>query len=110
MISYPLGEPFFNGLGQIKEDKVKHLLGNSLKNVVGWYHYRQEFRLATSLRDRNMHNDLSTLVSSVNPFMEKENFTLCLLSASVNETGGTHRFKHQLLRKPKFVQMLKISS
>ncbi|OXU28333.1 hypothetical protein TSAR_012864 [Trichomalopsis sarcophagae] len=99
VVSYPLGEPFFNGLGQIKKDKLTALLGQKLKNVVGWYHFRQEFRLATSLRDKNIHNDLSTLVSSINPLMEKESFTLCLLSSSVNETGGTHRFKHQLLRK-----------
>ena len=99
MVAYPLGEPFFNTTGVIHEEKLTNFIEDNAKKVVGWYHYRQEDRLAASLRDRIMHDDLSRYFSNINALLPEDIFIFCILTSQVSDTGGTHKFKHILYRK-----------
>lgn len=95
--AYPLGDPFFDSIGQIDRGKLKYLLDSKTKQIVGWYHFRNNFDLKLTMRDKNLHTEMSNFFS--HEYLTKENFLCCLLTCTKSDDHGTHRFRHILLRK-----------
>ncbi|KAL7292161.1 hypothetical protein TKK_0014118 [Trichogramma kaykai] len=101
IVAYPSRiKPFFENHGALKENKLMHFLDTQKDRVIGWYHYREDHNyMASSLRDRHLHKNLSSFFSKNNESLSKENFIFMLLSCSKSESGGTHKCKHLILRK-----------
>lgn len=101
IVAHPMGcEPFFNTTGQVDEERLKEFLKDDLKKVVGWYHYRYNFKLVfNSLRDRNLFRELSKFFSKWNTVQDERNFLFFLMGTTENETMSTHKFKHVLYQR-----------
>ncbi|XP_011506353.1 PREDICTED: BRISC complex subunit Abro1-like [Ceratosolen solmsi marchali] len=99
--AYPISKPFYNSIGKLDEEILKNFLKDNIKQVVGWFHYRENLPIRASIRDKILHCQLSAFFSKINNIQRKDNFILCLMNSSVSAGGGTYKFKHHLFRYEK---------
>ncbi|XP_060565168.1 uncharacterized protein LOC132724345 [Ruditapes philippinarum] len=88
----PKDQLFYNGKGDIQVEKVKDLLRDKHKKVVGWYCFRRNSTIRPSFRERLLHYNLTrTFVQDGDKFL----FLLCSAKTSTNRS--THTFDHSFL-------------
>ncbi|XP_035725858.1 BRISC complex subunit FAM175B-like isoform X1 [Vespa mandarinia] len=84
--------------GRIDKEKLKDFLSYKSKQVIGWFRFRHNSCLVPTLRDKLLHKQFASHFSSSHGYKE-DFFVTCLLSSSVSNTSGTHKFRHVLLRR-----------
>lgn len=84
--------------GRIDKEKLEDFLSYKSKQVIGWFRFRHNSCLVPTLRDKLLHKQFASHFSSSHGYKE-DFFITCLLSSSVSNTSGTHKFRHVLLRR-----------
>ncbi|KAI4491577.1 hypothetical protein M0804_002969 [Polistes exclamans] len=84
--------------GRIDKEKLKDFLSHKSKQVIGWFRFRHNLCLVPTLRDKLLHKQFASYFSSSHGYKE-DFFVTCLLSSSVSNASGTHKFRHVLLRR-----------
>ncbi|XP_043664120.1 BRISC complex subunit FAM175B-like isoform X1 [Vespula pensylvanica] len=84
--------------GRIDKEKLRDFLSYKSKQVIGWFRFRHNSCLVPTLRDKLLHKQFASHFSSSHGYKE-DFFVTCLLSSSVSNSNGTHKFRHVLLRR-----------
>ncbi|XP_071448050.1 BRISC complex subunit Abraxas 2-like isoform X2 [Hetaerina americana] len=81
---------FYNNTGKVNEKKLKDIVKDKSKDIVGWFRFRRNTTLVPHLTDKVIHQQLSEILTTD----KKDVFTMCILSASKSSNESTHRFNH----------------
>ncbi|KAK2575814.1 hypothetical protein KPH14_007197 [Odynerus spinipes] len=84
--------------GRIDKEKLKDFLSDKSKQVIGWFRFRHNSCLVPTLRDKLLHKQFASHFSGSHGHKE-DLFVTCLLSSSMSNTSGTHKFRHVILRR-----------
>lgn len=85
---------FYDSSGAIKQQALDYILQGRHKEVLGWYKFRRNTSLEVSLREQNVHTNLShILVSTYEKF-----FIFGLFTNYLSSNEATHSFDHVFLR------------
>lgn len=87
-----------NETGKLHKESLKAFIHNRGKEIVGWFKFRHNNRLALTFRDKILHKELAQYFHECNPQLPKEYFVACILNATKTEKSGIHKFRHLLLR------------
>ncbi|XP_017878129.1 BRISC complex subunit FAM175B-like [Ceratina calcarata] len=102
VVACPLPDSLYNSIGRINKEKLKDLLRDKNKQVIGWFRFRQDVSLVPTFRDKVLHKEFASYFCNDNGSKEQF-FVTCLLSSSVSNRRGMHKFKHVFLRHRKGV-------
>lgn len=97
VLACPLPDTLYNSIGRINKEKLKDLLRDKNKQVIGWFRFRQDMNLIPTFRDKVLHKEFASYFCNANGSKEQF-FVTCLLSSSVSNRRGIHKFKHVFLR------------
>lgn len=97
IITCPSTNWLSNSVGQVDKERLKDFIRDKSKDIVGWFRFRKNESLIPTLQDKILHKELSSSLFSSGT-KNHQFFTMCLLNTSVSNRGGTHKFRHVLLR------------
>ncbi|XP_046385706.1 BRISC complex subunit Abraxas 2-like isoform X2 [Ischnura elegans] len=90
IIPVPNKYAFYNNIGKVDGNKLKEIVKDKSKDIIGWYRFRRNSSLAPHLTDGVIHQQLSEMLSE----SKKELFVTCILSSSKSSNQSTHRYNH----------------
>ncbi|KAG8224326.1 hypothetical protein J437_LFUL004282 [Ladona fulva] len=82
---------FYNHVGKVNAKKLKEILKEKAKEVVGWFRFRRNTSLTLHLSDKAIHRQLSEILL---PRESRYFYVMCILSSSKSSNESTHRFNH----------------
>ncbi|XP_054996711.1 BRCA1-A complex subunit Abraxas 1 [Sorex araneus] len=83
---------FYNSSGEVNVQALKKILSRAKTNVVGWYKFRRHSDQIMTFRERLLHQNLQTFIST------QELVFLLLTPSIVTESRSTHQLEHALYR------------
>uniref|UniRef100_A0A674CD34 BRCA1-A complex subunit Abraxas 1 n=1 Tax=Salmo trutta TaxID=8032 RepID=A0A674CD34_SALTR len=84
---------FYNSIGEVNQDEVRHLLSNyKEENVIGWYKQRRNTDQQMTFRKQVVHENLKRAVSN------QELIFLLLTPSEVTSSGSTHTLEYAVYR------------
>ncbi|XP_015121032.1 BRISC complex subunit FAM175B [Diachasma alloeum] len=90
-------DQIYDSGGKVNEDKLKDLIKDKGKSVVGWFRFRRNASLTPTLRDKIVHKQFLSIFRGASNQINENYFVVCMLNASVSPGEGTHKFKHVFL-------------
>ncbi|XP_055967116.1 BRCA1-A complex subunit Abraxas 1 [Sorex fumeus] len=86
---------FYNSSGEVNVQALKNILSRAKTNVVGWYKFRRHSDQTMTFRERLLHQNLQTFIST------QELVFLLLTPSIITESCSTHQLEHALYRLQK---------
>ncbi|XP_066603343.1 BRISC complex subunit FAM175B-like isoform X2 [Prorops nasuta] len=83
----------------IDRDNLDNILKDYKKKVIGWFRFRRNVPLVPTFKDKVIHNEFISHLCKDQ--YSKDNFLMCLLTSTVSEMNGTHKYRHVFLRRIK---------
>ncbi|XP_013384674.1 BRISC complex subunit Abraxas 2 [Lingula anatina] len=84
---------FYNSAGSLNFQKLVELLGEKIKNVVGWYRFRRNTTPSITLRERALHFQLQDAF----PTITSHHFLFMLSGCSLSANNALHNFDHVIM-------------
>ncbi|XP_063989514.1 BRISC complex subunit FAM175B-like [Diachasmimorpha longicaudata] len=90
-------DQIYDSGGKVNEEKLKDIMRDKGKSVVGWFRFRRNASLTPTLRDKILHKQFLSIFRGAGNQINENYFVVCMLNASVSPGEGTHKFKHVFL-------------
>ncbi|CAB1352927.1 unnamed protein product [Coregonus sp. 'balchen'] len=84
---------FYNRIGEVNQDEIRHILSNyKEENVIGWYKQRRNTDQQMTFREQVVHENLKSALSN------HELIFLLLTPSEITTTGSTHKLEYAVYR------------
>ncbi|XP_029547791.1 BRCA1-A complex subunit Abraxas 1 [Salmo trutta] len=84
---------FYNRIGEVNRDEIRHILSNyKEENVIGWYKQRRNTDQQITFREQVVHENLKRALSN------HELIFLLLTPSEITTSGSTHKLEYAVYR------------